>query len=167
MQLGLLCLCLNNPRAGIKADAASGDFQLYLEVAAADGRFKGYAKPLMQNVDLHGTEDENKPALKRLWEGTVGFAAKVFENQDKEQVAARIPFSGTIQNPKAGILQTVMSVLRNAFIGAFANSLEDSISLRDVKKGLRRYDLQNAEKNANDDNDAKRRGRQSDPQRAQ
>jgi hypothetical protein len=29
-----------------------------------------------------------------------------------------------------------VSVLRNAFVSAFARSLEDSVSLRDVKKGL-------------------------------
>jgi len=126
-------------RQYLKADAASGDFELYLEMAAAKGRFKGYAKPLMKDVNLHGSEDDNKPALRKLWEGAVNFAAKVLENKEKSQVAARIPFSGTIANPKAGILETIASVLQNAFIGAFANSLEDSISIRDVEKGLKKY----------------------------
>jgi hypothetical protein len=132
-------------RQYLKADAASGDFQLYLEVAAADGKFKGYAKPLMQNVDMHGLEDENKPLLKKMWEGLVDFGTKIFENDDKEQVAARVPFSGALQNPKAGILEAVVSVLQNAFVGAFANSLEGSISLRDVKTELGRYDLAEGE----------------------
>jgi uncharacterized protein YhdP len=133
-------------RQYLKADAASGDFQLYLEVAAADGKFKGYAKPLMQNVDMHGLEDENKPLLKRMWEGLVDFGTKIFENDQKEQVAARVPFSGAIQNPKAGIMETIASVLQNAFVGAFANSLEGSISLRDVKGELDRYDLAEGKK---------------------
>ena len=132
-------------RQYLKADAASGDFQLYLEVAAADGKFKGYAKPLMQNVDMQGLEDENKPLLKKMWEGLVDFGTKIFENDDKEQVAARVPFSGALQNPKAGILEAVVSVLQNAFVGAFANSLEGSISLRDVKTELGRYDLAEGE----------------------
>jgi hypothetical protein len=132
-------------RQYLKADAASGDFQLYLEVAAADGKFKGYAKPLMQNVDMHGLEDENKPLLKKMWEGLVDFGTKIFENDDKEQVAARVPFSGALQNPKAGSLEAVVSVLQNAFVGAFANSLEGSISLRDVKTELGRYDLAEGE----------------------
>ena len=34
------------------------------------------------------------------------------------------------------ILETVVSVLRNAFVSAFARSLEGSVSLRDVKKNL-------------------------------
>jgi hypothetical protein len=38
-----------------------------------------------------------------------------------------------------------VSVLQNAFVGAFANSLEGSISLRDVKTELGRYDLAEGE----------------------
>lgn len=63
-------------------------------------------------------------------------AAEVLEDQDSEQVAARVPFSGTIEDPDAGILATVVSVLRNAFVAAFARSLEGSVSLRDVKEDL-------------------------------
>jgi len=120
-------------RQYIKADAESGDFELFLEIAAADGKFKGYAKPILQNVDITSTQEHDN-ALRKLWEGIVEFAANLFENQRQEQVAARIPFSGTIENPKAGILATVASVIRNAFVSAFARSLEGSISLRDVKK---------------------------------
>jgi hypothetical protein len=127
-------------REYIKADAQRGDFALYMELAAANGRFKGYAKPLMQNVDILGVGDENKPALKKLWEGMVELATKVFQNQPRDQVAARVPFSGTIENPQAGILATVISVLRNAFVGAFAHSLEGSISLRDVKQNLSKFE---------------------------
>lgn len=126
----------------IKADAARGDFQLYMELAAANGRFKGYAKPIMQNVDLTGTEDRDDNALRRIWEHLVEFAARIFENRQEQQVAARIPFSGTVENPKAGILATMISVVRNAFVSAFARSLEGSISLRDVRQNLKDIDVQ-------------------------
>jgi hypothetical protein len=123
-------------REFIKADAESGKFELYIEMAAADGRFKGYAKPLMQDVKIaHSEEDKHKP-LHRVWEGLVSLAAKIFENHQEDQVAARIPFSGSIDNPKVGIFSTLVSVLRNAFIGAFSQSLEGSVSLHDVKTSL-------------------------------
>jgi hypothetical protein len=118
-------------REYIKADAESGDFELYTELAAADGKFRGYAKPIMRNVNIYSSEEP-------LWEGLVDFAAEILEDQDTEQVAARIPFSGTIKNPKAGILETIVSVMRNAFVSAFARSLEGSVSLRDVKKDLKK-----------------------------
>jgi hypothetical protein len=123
-------------RQYIKADAESGEFELYTELAAAEGKFKGYAKPIMRKVNIYSSEEPEKNPLKRLWEGLVEFAANVLENDDKGQVAARIPFSGTIKDPEAGILATIVSVMRNAFVSAFARSLEGSISLRDVKQNL-------------------------------
>jgi hypothetical protein len=123
-------------REYIKADAESGHFELYTELAAADGRFRGYAKPIMRDVDIYSSEEPEQNPLKRLWEGIVDLAAKIVEDDDTDQVAARIPLRGTIEDPKAGTLQTIASVLRNAFVSAFARSLEGSISIRDVKKNL-------------------------------
>lgn len=124
-------------REFIKADAEAGKFELYLELAAADGRFAGYAKPILEDVDLYRSDEEEQSALKRAWEGFLDFAANALENEDADQVAARIPFSGTIENPESSLFATIASVLRNAFISAFARSLEGSITLRDVKKSLR------------------------------
>jgi hypothetical protein len=42
-------------------------------------------------------------------------------------VAVRIPFTGSIQDPETNLFATMASVLRNAFISAFARSLEGSI----------------------------------------
>lgn len=124
-------------RQYIKADAEAGDFELYLELAAADGKFKGYAKPVLRNVNMYSSEEPEENFLRRIWEGLVDFAANVLENDEKEQVAARIPFTGTIENPKTSILETIISVLRNAFVSAFARSLEGSISVRDVRENLK------------------------------
>lgn len=124
-------------RQYIKADAEAGDFELYLELAAADGKFKGYAKPVLRNVNIYSSEEPEKNPLKRIWEGLVDFAANVLENDEKEQVAARIPFTGTIDNPKSSIMATIVSVLHNAFISAFARSLEGSISVRAVRENLK------------------------------
>jgi hypothetical protein len=124
-------------REYIKADAEAGKFELYLELAAADGRFAGYAKPILQDVDLYRSGEQEQSPLKRLWEGFLDFAAEALENEEADQVAARIPFSGTLKNPETSLFATIASVLRNAFVSAFARSLEGSITLRDVKKNLR------------------------------
>ena len=84
-------------------------------------------------------EEEQSP-LRRLWEGFLDFAAEVLENHEADQVAARIPFSGTIKDPETSLFATIASVLRNAFVSAFARSLEGSITLRDVKKNLNELD---------------------------
>jgi hypothetical protein len=127
-------------REFIKADAEAGKFELYMELAAADGKFKGYAKPILQDVDLYRSGEEEQSALKRIWEGFLDFAANVLENKDADQVAARIPFTGTIKDPQTNLFATIASVMRNAFISAFARSLEGSITLRDVKKNLNELD---------------------------
>ncbi len=120
----------------IKAKAASGNFELYMELAAADGKFQGYAKPILENVNMATSEPEQN-ALKRIWEGVVDFAANVLENERTGQVAARIPFSGTIQKPTTSLLETIVSVLHNAFVSSFARSLEGSVSVRSVRENLK------------------------------
>jgi hypothetical protein len=127
-------------REYIKADAEAGKFELYMELAAADGKFTGYAKPILQDVNIYRSGEEEQSPLKRIWEGFLDFAANVLENPEADQVAARIPFSGTIKDPKTNLFATIASVLRNAFISAFARSLEGSITLRDVKDNLGELD---------------------------
>jgi hypothetical protein len=135
-------------REYIKADAEAGKFELYMELAAADGKFKGYAKPILQDVNIYRSGEEEQSALKRVWEGFLDFAANALENHDADQVAARIPFSGTIKDPETSLFATIASVLRNAFVSAFARSLEGSITLRDVKKNLNELDSNETPKQA-------------------
>ena len=119
-------------REFVKADANAGVFSLYSELAAANGRFEGYLKPIMANPEfVEPGEDKGKP-FKKAWEALVGFAAKVFENRAKDQVATQVPLSGEFEDPKAGLLPAFVNLLRNAFVGAFAHSLEGTVSLRDV-----------------------------------
>jgi len=124
----------------IKADAEQGEFELYMELAAADGKFKGYAKPVMRDVNIYSSEEPEKNPLKRLWEGLVDVAANIFENRKEDQVAARIPLSGTIEKPNTDLFATIGSVLHNAFVSAFARSLEGSISVRSVRESLKNDD---------------------------
>jgi len=58
--------------------------------------------------------------------------AKVFENKTEDQVATQIPFSGEFENPRAGILPALVNLVRNAFVSAFARTLDNTISFRDV-----------------------------------
>jgi hypothetical protein len=120
-------------RQYLKADAVQGDFDLYLEVASSNGRYKGYAKPMLRDVQFLTLEDEPaKHPLKSLWQGTLQIAAELLENQPRKQVAAQVPFSGTIEGEQTDLLAAISSVLRNAFVTAFTHSIEGTISLKDV-----------------------------------
>jgi len=124
-------------REYLKADAKRGDFDLYLEVAAANGRYEGYAKPLLRNVQFLSLSDEPvEHPVKGLWNAALQLATKIFENQPHQQVAARVPFHGTIEGTtRTDLLASIGSVLRNAFVGAFARSIEDRISMKNVQDG--------------------------------
>lgn len=138
----------------IKADAEGGEFELYTELAAADGRFKGYAKPVMRDVNIYSSSEPEKNPLKRLWEGIIDVAAKILENHKEDQIAARIPISGTIEHPDTNLLATIGSVMHNAFVAAFARSLEGSISVRSVRQSLKGVGDDDNKK----DKDEKKRG---------
>jgi hypothetical protein len=119
-------------REFLKVDAQNGAFSMYAELATAEGRFEGYVKPILENPEIFSSNEEASGPFQKAWEAIVGLAAKVLENRQEEQVATRIPFSGELENPRAGILAAVVNLVRNAFVAAFAHSLEGSISLRDV-----------------------------------
>ena len=119
-------------REYLKADAEKGKFELYLELASADGRYEGYAKPLLHDVGFFRLDEPEKNPLVRVWEGAVDLATEVFENQPEQQVAARIPIRGTTRGSQGNLVATIASVLSNAFVRAFSHSIDHSISLKDV-----------------------------------
>lgn len=123
-------------REFLKADAHAGTFSLFAELAAADGRFTGYMKPILENPEFVETDDAEGGPFRKAWEALVGFAAKVFENKTEDQVATQIPFSGEFENPRAGIMPALVNLLRNAFVSAFARTLDNTISFRDVGENV-------------------------------
>lgn len=115
-----------------KVNADSGTFSLYSSSAAADRKFKGYVKPVLKDVQVVSVQEEQFNPLKKLWAVLVQGVATLFKNQPHDQLATKIPFSGSIEDPKAGIFTTMVNVLRNAFVAAFTNSIDQKINLDDV-----------------------------------
>lgn len=120
-------------KAYANVDAEKGRISVFTEVSAARGRFKGYVKPLIRDIDLLKWKDEEEGALGKLWEGLVGAGAALFENQKQDQIATKIPFSGKVESPSADIGETVLYVLKNAFIRALQFGLDRDVG--DMKKG--------------------------------
>ena len=124
-------------REFLKVDAETGVFSMYSELAAAEGRFEGYVRPILENPKfLDADEDEGGP-FRKAWEGLVNVAAKILENRQEEQVATQVPLRGEIENPDVDILTAMVNLARNAFVAAFSHSLEGSINLRDVATDVR------------------------------
>jgi hypothetical protein len=119
-------------QAYAKVDVNKGSFGMYTEVAAKEGAFKGYVKPVIKDLDILGKEDRDDNIFRKMWESITGFAGELFENQPKDQVATKIPFEGRLDNPKADVWETVINVLENAFIRAIQPSIDHEINIASV-----------------------------------
>ena len=116
----------------LNVDAEGGSFSMYTELAAADGRFEGYIKPIMEDPHIFSMEEPSSGPFQKAWEALVGVAAALFENRETDQVATQIPFSGEIDAPRAGLLEAMLNLLRNAFVAAFSQSIDGTVSLENV-----------------------------------
>lgn len=115
-------------------DVNKGTFGMYAEVAAKQGAFTGYVKPIVQGLDVYGPEDKKDNIFRKFWEGLAGGASEVLENQPKDQFATKIPFEGRLDDPKANIWVTITNVLQNAFINALQPSIDNDINIGSVEK---------------------------------
>jgi hypothetical protein len=105
---------------------------MYTEVAAKEGKFTGYVKPVIKDLDVLGKEDRDDNIFRKMWEAFTGFAGKVFENKKEDQVATKIPFEGRLDNPQADVWETVINVLQNAFVRAIQPSIDHEINIASV-----------------------------------
>ena len=120
-------------KAYAKIDVNKGKFGMYTEVAAKEGAFKGYVKPIIKDLDVVGHEDRQDNIFRKMWEGLVGFVGQVFKNQPEDQVATKIPFEGRLDNPDTNIWVTILNVLQNAFIQAIQPSIDSEINIASVE----------------------------------
>jgi hypothetical protein len=106
-------------------DVAKGRFSLFVELAVRDNRVDGYVKPLFEDVDVYDAkQDEDEGVFQKIYEGIVGGAAELLENQPRDTVAMKTDLSGPVSNPRASTLQILLSILRNAFVKAILPGLE-------------------------------------------
>lgn len=113
--------------AGI--DFEKGTFELYSELAIADGYLKGYIKPLLTDTKLIGKEDG---VLGVLWEGFVGFFKFVLKNQRTDTLATKVPIEGDLNNLETGTWPTVINIFENAWIKAFKGEVDDDVDFKDA-----------------------------------
>ena len=120
-------------KAYAKVDVNKGSFGLYTEAAGKEKQFAGYVKPIIKDLDVLGHEDRKDNIFQKAWEGMVGAVGEVFQNQKKDQLATKIPFQGSLDDPKANVWVTLTRVLQNAFIHAIQPSIDNEINLGSVK----------------------------------
>lgn len=117
-----------------KVDVNEGIFGLYTEIASKQGKFIGYVKPVIKDLDVVGAEDRNDSFFHKLWEGVVGTVADILTNQPKDQFASKIPLEGDLSEPDAKIWTAIIEVLRNAFVQALFPAIDQEINLAAINK---------------------------------
>lgn len=113
-------------------DVERGTFGLYGEVVAKSGRFEGYLKPMFKELKVISWKEDHKNVLEFLWEAVVGTVAEIFENQPKDQIATRIPLSGSFKDPQPDIWATIGTLIRNAFIQALVPGIEQRLTFKNL-----------------------------------
>ena len=110
--------------------ARDGRLSLYAESSAKDGRFTGYVKPIVKDLDVLRIKRE-KSFSETVKAFFVKLMAKVFENKPKEQLATKIDFSGSFKDPKISVWDAVMEFMGNAF-QALPPGLDGSVTPDEV-----------------------------------
>lgn len=116
-----------------KFDVTRGTFGLYSEIAAKEGAFGGYVKPLIKDLKVLGPKERDKNLLESAWEVTVGAIGMVFRNWSEDQVATKVEMKGRLDGPRTNVLHAIVEVLRNAFIQALQPSIDHEINLDSVE----------------------------------
>jgi len=81
-------------------DVHRGNLGLYTEMAAKDGKFKGYVKPIITDLKVVGPEDRHDTFFNKVWEQIVGAAGVIFRNQKKDQVATKVNRKAVLKTRK-------------------------------------------------------------------
>ena len=118
-----------------KFDVKRGQFQLYSEMASADKKIEGYFKPIIKNLQVSEFEKDREKGLGHaVWQKIVAAVGSIFKNHEKNQQAAKIPFSGKYDDFNFDLIQTFTSILENLLIKPILPNLENTVSLDDLKK---------------------------------
>ena len=125
-------------KAYANIDFERGTVSVYSEMAMYDSKFNGYIKPLTKNMQIFKlNEHEGRSVGQFFTELLAQAGTAILKNQKKDQVATRIPLSGTIDDVKTAIWPTIFGVLRNAYIEAFRGQIDNDITLKDAFKSVK------------------------------
>jgi hypothetical protein len=106
-----------------------GTFEVFSEIAGENGHFDGYVKPFFLDLNVLELDQDAKHPLNLIWQAIVAGAVEIFKNHSKDQVATKIPISGTFEKTHVQVWTTIANVLRNAFVQAFKARLDQSIDI--------------------------------------
>ncbi len=121
-------------RAYGKFDVARGNFAFFTSFAAADDKYDGYVKVLFTNLKIFQWQKESKKdAWQIFWQAIVGTVATLLKNQPHDQLATKIPITGSFQQTDVHLWPTIQTLLQNAFVRALVPQPDKSVNIENAK----------------------------------
>jgi hypothetical protein len=107
----------------LAVETKTGTLDFYMEGTAKDGVFNGYAKPLLEHLDLIKIKEDAGigEAAKAL---VVKFVSYTLKNHSKDRLGTRIEITGTVNKPDPNIWTAISSFLHNWIIQALKRGFE-------------------------------------------
>ena len=150
-----------------KVDFERGTVSIFSEMAMYDGKFKGYLKPLTNDMQVFKLKEHDDRTVSSFFREIIAEAgSEVLENQRKDQVATKIPLKGDVSDVTVDIWTTIFGVLRNAYVEAFEKNFDNDITFKDAVQTLKKdFNQKRAEKKA--ERKAKREERKEERKKKQ
>ncbi len=120
-------------RAYANVDVSRGRFELFGQLAMAKGRYEGYIKPFVDQLDFKDLPNQETSLGKRLWETVVSAMVKLVKNKEKNQFATRIPFSGESGKMNVQTWTSIVNALHHGFVQALHEGFEGTTHPDDAK----------------------------------
>jgi hypothetical protein len=118
-----------------KFDVDNGSFAMFASIAAKDGSYDGYLKVFFEHLKVFAWDKERKKnVLEIFWQAVVGTTATILKNQFKDQLATKVPISGSYADNSVGVWRAVGTLLRNAFVRALMPQLDEPVTLQQVEQ---------------------------------
>jgi hypothetical protein len=107
-------------------DVHRGEFSLFSEGRSELGRFKGYVKPLILDLDVMAPGEKLTPtqAFKEAGAGLLGW---IFKNHPKDQAGLKLDVEGDLSDPNTKPWRALLSLLKNAFVKPLPAKLESEM----------------------------------------
>lgn len=109
---------LEKANAGVHTP--EGTLDLFAEFKVKNGNISGGVKPVLKNVEVRPADDGIVNTLK-AWAADVSLDLFSDDVPGRDAVATVVPIQGKIDDPKAQVWPTVLSIVRNAFVQGIAS----------------------------------------------
>lgn len=104
----------------------SGSLDVFTEVAAKNGSFVGYVKPLAKDVK---TQAIAKDLGAEIIAGVVEGVTKLLSNPTTKRAGSKVEFRGNFSAPQVDVVGAIIEVLKNAVIKALRPVVDGEIDL--------------------------------------